>query len=139
MTPDDSGIVFRIPPDDPEKLIRWGIGDVGEDSPSVWDLRAGLLSSVAYAEDLAHDLPRCAATVTRFKQDIRGILKELMSSQYGRLDPPSPFFKTMEGLSSVRALTSFVAERDPENREAFTRFAESLIHVEEEFFRIFKK
>jgi hypothetical protein len=120
-------------PDDPEKLIRWGIGDVGDESPSVWDLRAGLLSTVDFAEDYAHDLPKSAATVTHFTQEIRRITKELTSSLYGRLGPLSPFYKIVDGLSSVRKLASIMAERDPANSEALTRFVESLIHAQEEF------
>lgn len=70
---------------DTEKLMRWAIGDRGDDRPSLWDLRACLLSSVDSAEDFAHDLPEPAASVTRFTQEIRKITKELMSSFYGRL------------------------------------------------------
>jgi hypothetical protein len=135
MTPDDPEIRIIMTPDDPEKLMRWGIGDRGDDRPSIWDLRACLLSSVDSAEEFAHDLPESAATVTRFAQEIRRIIKELMSSFHGRLAPPSPFFKIMDGLTGARALASKMAERDPENSEALMRFVESLIHAQEEFRR----
>jgi hypothetical protein len=100
MTADDSGIHITMPPDDLEKLIRWGTGDRGDERPSVWDLRACLLSSVDSAEEFAHDLPKSATTVTRFRQEIRRIIKDLMSSYYGRLGPLSPISKIMDGLSS---------------------------------------
>src|SRR5262249_46325999 len=90
----------NMPTDDTEKLIRWGTVHRAYDRPSVWDLSACLLSSVDSAEDFAHPLPESAASVTRFTQEIRRIIKELMSSFYERLAPPSPYANIMNGLSS---------------------------------------
>jgi len=125
--------------DDTENLMRFGIGDRGDDRPSIWDIRACLLSSVHSAEDFAHDSPESAASVTRFTQEIRRIIKELMSSFYGRLAPPSPFQHFMDGLSSARTMASIMAQRDFENREALTRLMEGLIYAQEEFRRSFRK
>ena len=80
-------------PDSTEKLMRFGIGDRGDDRPSLWDIRACLLSPIDSVEDVAHDPPECAASVTRCTQEIRKIIKELMRIFYGRF-AHHPHFNT---------------------------------------------
>ena len=59
--------------DDTENLMRFGIGDRGDDRPSIWDIRACLLSSLDFAENFAHNRPEFADAVTHFSQEVRKI------------------------------------------------------------------
>lgn len=50
------------------------------DSPSVWDIRCCLLSSIDFAEDFGLSQPKHADAVNRLSQELRTLKKELMSS-----------------------------------------------------------
>ncbi len=105
---------------------------LADDRPSLWDLRACLLSSVDFADDFAHNQPEYAADVTRFSQEIRRIKKQLMSSlEQG--SAPSSLPAIVNGLTGARAMASILAERYPEKSVPLTRFVEGLKDAQEEF------
>jgi hypothetical protein len=103
-----------------------------DDRPSLWDLRACLLSSVDFADDFAHNRPEYAADVTRFSQEIRRIKKELMSS-FEKGSAPSSLPDIVNGLTGARAMASIMAEHHPEKSGLLTRFVEDLKNAQEEF------
>jgi len=105
---------------------------LADDRPSLGDIRAGLLSSVDFADDFAYNRPEYAADVTRFSQEIRRIKKELMSS-FEESSAPSSLPDILVGLSGARAMASIMAERHPEKSGPLTRFVEGLKHAQEEF------
>jgi len=103
-----------------------------DDRPSLWDLRACLLSSVDFADDFAHNRPEYAADVTRFSQEIRRIKKELMRS-FEEGSAPSSLPDIVNGLSGARAMASIMAEHHPEMSGPLARFVEGLKNAQEEF------
>jgi hypothetical protein len=102
-----------------------------DDRPSLWDLRACLLSSVDFADDFAHSRPEYAAAVTRFSQEIWRIKKELMSS-IKEGSAPSSLHDIVNGLTGARAMASIMAEYHPEKSGPLTQFVEGLKHAQAE-------
>jgi hypothetical protein len=102
------------------------------DRPSVWDVRACLLSSVDFAEDFALDRPEFADAVIRFSQEVRRIKKELMTSFKDDL-VLAPLHDIVNGLVGARGMASIMAERHPEKSGPLIQFVEGLKHAQEEF------
>lgn len=103
-----------------------------EDRPSLWDIRASLLSSIDCADNFAHNRPEYAADITRFSQEIRRIKMELMTS-FEKGSSPSPLHDIVTGLTVARAMASIMAERHPEKSGPLTQFVEDLNHAQAEF------
>lgn len=101
---------------------------------SVWDIRACLLSSVDFAEDLAHDRPEFADVVTRFSQEVRRIKKELMIAFKDDF-VSAPLHDIENELLGARVIASNLAKCSPEKSSPFNRFEEGLKHAQEEFIR----
>jgi len=104
------------------------------DSPSIWDIRACLLSSVDFAEEFAHNRPEYTDAVTRFSQEIRRIKKELMSAFDEDL-VQAPLHDIVNGLVGARGIASIMAERHPEKSGPLAQFEDGLNHAQEEFIR----
>jgi hypothetical protein len=103
-----------------------------DDRPSLWDIRACLLSSLDFADEFAHDRPEYAAAVARFSQEIRRIKKELMTSFKDDL-VLAPLHDIVNGLTGATGMASIMAERHPEKSGPLTRFVEALQHAQNEF------
>jgi hypothetical protein len=101
-----------------------------DDKPSLWDVRACLLSSLDHAEDFARTYPLHAAAVTRFAQELRRLKSELMDEEGSG---PSTLHDIVNGLTGARAMASILSEYHPDKSGALTRFKEGLIHTQEEF------
>lgn len=56
-----------------------------DDSPSFWNIRAYLLSSLDFSEDFANNCPDHATDVARFSQELRRLKKDLRTSFEGDL------------------------------------------------------
>ena len=104
------------------------------DSPSLWDIRRCLLSSVDFAEEYALSHPERAEAVTRFSQEIRKLKKELMSS-FEEGSALSVLDEILNALSGARALVTILVDRHPNKTRLLTRFEEGLIHAQEKFIR----
>src|SRR6476620_4727122 len=104
------------------------------DRPSIWDIRAQLLSAVDSAEDFAYNRPEFADAVTRFTQEVRRIKNELMTS-FEKDVVQAPFHDIMNGLTGAKGMASIMAERHPEKSGSLTRFVEGLDDAQEQFIR----
>jgi hypothetical protein len=102
------------------------------DSPSFWNIRAYLLSSLDFAEDFASNCPDHAADVARFSQELRRLKKDLMTSFEGDL-VLAPLHNIVNGLTGARGMASIMAERHPEKSGPLTQFVEGLKHAQAEF------
>ena len=127
--------------EDRSKGIEWRRIDRQEgamksdvDSPSLWDIRRCLLSSVDFAEDYALSHPEHADAVTRFSQEIRKLKTELMSSFEGG-SALSALDEIVNALSGARALVMILADRHPNKTRPLTRFEEGLINAQEKLIR----
>jgi len=118
-----------------QRIVRKeGVMKSTDDSPSFWDIRRCLLSSVDFAEDFSLNHPEHTDAVTRFLQEIRRITKELTSScEEG--SAPSSLSDIVVGRSGARGMASIMAKRHPEKSGLLTRFEEGLTHAREEFIR----
>lgn len=105
-----------------------------DDSPSIWDIRRCLLSSLDFAEDFGLSHPQHADAVTHLSQEIRRIKEELISAFEDSLNL-SPIHDIVNGLVGARAMAVIMAERNPEKSEALGRFKDSLIRAQKEFIR----
>ena len=105
-----------------------------DESPSFWDIRRCLLSSVDFAEDFSFHHPEHADAVTRFSQEIRRLKKQLMSS-FAEGSFPSSLHDIVNGLSGAKALATILAERHPEKSSPLSGFVDGLKHAQDEFVR----
>lgn len=105
-----------------------------DDSPSFWEIRTCLLSSVDFAEEFASNQPEHAVAVTSFVRDIRRIKKELISSLEEE-SLPSSLHDIVNGLTGARAMASIMAERHPERSGPLTKFVEDLKYAQKELIR----
>ena len=105
-----------------------------DDSPSFWDIRRCLLSSVDFAEDFSLNHPEHTDAVTRFSQEIRRLKNDLMST-FEEGSAPSEPHDIVVGLSGARGMASIMAKRHPDKSGILIRFEEGLKHAREEFIR----
>lgn len=103
-----------------------------DDSPSIWNIHAYLLSILDFADDFASNHPDHAADVARFSLELRRLKKELMTSFESDF-VQAPIHDILAGLMGARGLASFMAERHPEKSGPLTRFVEGLNHAQAEF------
>jgi hypothetical protein len=106
--------------------------NLADNSPSFWNIRACLLSSLDFAEDFASNSPDHAANVARFSQELRRLKKDLMTSFEGDL-VLAPLHDIVNGLMGARGMASIMAERHPEKSGPLRQFVEGLIHAQAEF------
>jgi hypothetical protein len=95
------------------------------DRPSVWDIRACLLSSVDFAQDFAEDHPEFADAVEHFSHEVRRIKKQLMASLRDDSIPAS-LHDIVNGVTGARGNASVMAERYPEKSGVLNLFEEDL-------------
>jgi hypothetical protein len=95
------------------------------DRPSVWDIRACLLSCVDWAQDFAEDHPEFADAIEHFSQEVWRIKKQLMASLRDDSIPAS-LHDIVNGVMGARAGALVMAERHPEKSGALNLFEEDL-------------
>jgi hypothetical protein len=105
-----------------------------DDSPSFWNIRTCLLSSLDFAEDFASNCPDHAADVARFSQELRRLKKSLMTSFEGDL-VAAPLQDILTGLMGAKGMASIMAERHPEKSGPLTQFVGGLEDAQAEFIR----
>ena len=103
-----------------------------DDSPSFWNIRNWLLSSLDFAEDFTSNCPIHAADVARFTHELRRLKKDLMTSFEGDV-VLAPLHDIVTGLMGARGMGSIMAERHPEKSGPLTQFVEGLEHAQAEF------
>jgi hypothetical protein len=92
--------------------------------PTIWDLRACLLSSLGFAEDLARNQPEHATALALFSDELRRIRRELMNQDPST--PSSSLHDIVNGLTGARGIASIMAQRFPDKSPALTKLEEEL-------------
>jgi len=105
-----------------------------DDSPSFWNIRTCLLSSLDFAEDFASNCPDHAADVARFSQELRRLKKDLMTSFKDDI-VLALLHDIVTRLMGAKGMASLMAERHPEKSGPLTQFVERLEHAQAEFIR----
>jgi hypothetical protein len=106
----------------------------GDDRPSIGDIRTCLLSSIDFAEDLAHNRPEHAAAIGSFLENIRRVKRELMSS-FEEGSTRSSLPDIVNGLTGARAMALIMAKHHPEKGDLLHGFVQSLNNIQEKLVR----
>jgi hypothetical protein len=94
--------------------------------PTIWDLRACLLSSLGFAEDFASNQPEHATAVAHFSDELRRIRRELMNLFQDPSTPSSSLHDIVNGLTGAKGIASIMAQRFPDKSPVLTKLEEDL-------------
>ena len=109
-----------------------GVMKLADESPSFWNVRTSLLSSLDFAEDFARNCRDHAADVAHFTDELRRHKKDLMTSFESDI-VPAPLQDIVNGLMDARVMASMMAERHPKKSGPLTQFVDGLEHAQTEF------